>query len=65
MQSTMDDVGSFFYVKDVLKNNVLLAYVIYITTSHGGAISGSNGRFFKRQRWNEETTGDKQRVKAA
>ncbi len=65
MQSTMDDVGSFFYVKDILKNNVSLAYVIYITTSHGGAISGSNGRFLKKQRWNEETTGDKRRVRAA
>jgi hypothetical protein len=65
MQSTMDDVGSFFYVKEVLKNNVLLTYVIYITTSHGGAISGSNGRFLKKQRWNDETTGDKRRVKAA
>jgi hypothetical protein len=61
----MDDVGSFCYVKDVLKNNVLLAYVIYITTSHGAAISGANGRFLKKQRWNEETTSDKRRVKAA
>jgi hypothetical protein len=64
MQSTMDDVGSFFYVKDVLKYNISLVYVIYITTSHGGAISGSNGQFLKKQRWNQETTGDKRRVKA-
>ncbi len=61
----MDDVGSFFFVKDILKNNVLLAYVIYITTSYGGAISGSNGRFLKKQCWNEGTTGDKRQAKAA
>ncbi len=45
MRSTMDDVGSFYYVKDALKNNSSLDYVNYDDSCLGGAIGGSKGRF--------------------
>jgi hypothetical protein len=48
-RSTMDDVGSFYYIKDALKNNSLLDYVNYDYSSKGGAIGGSKGQFLKKR----------------